>query len=60
LDVTGKVISTEIANQSMQSGEQTYTLDASKYASGSYIYELTAVQPDGQSVTLTKKMTLDK
>ena len=60
LDVTGKVISTEIANESMAAGEQTYTLDASKYASSSYIYELTAVQPNGQAVTLTKKMTLDK
>ena len=60
LDVTGKVISTEIANQSMSAGEQIYTLDASKYVSGSYIYELTAVQPNGQNVTLTKKMTLDK
>jgi hypothetical protein len=60
LDVTGKAVSTEIANESMQAGEQTYKLDASKYASGSYIYELTAVQPNGQTVTLTKKMTLDK
>jgi hypothetical protein len=60
LDVTGKVISTEIANESMSGGEQTYMLDASKYASGSYIYELTAVQSNGQSVTLTKRMTLDK
>ena len=60
LDVTGKVVSTEIANESMQAGIQTYTLDASKYASGSYIYELTAVEPNGQSVMLTKKMTLDK
>ena len=60
LDVTGKVVSTEIANESMAVGEQTYMLDASKFASGSYIYELTAVQPNGRSVTLTKKMTLDK
>ena len=60
LDVTGKVISTEIANESMSAGEQTYTLDVSKFASGSYIYELTAVQPNGQAITLTKKMTLDK
>ena len=60
LDVTGKVVSTEIANETMQAGEQTYTLDASKFASGSYIYELTAVQPNGQAVTLTKKMTLNK
>jgi hypothetical protein len=60
MDVTGKVVSTEIANESMQAGEQTYSLDASKFASGSYIYELTAVQPNGQAITLTKKMTLDK
>ena len=60
LDVMGKVISTEIANEPMQAGEQTYTLDASKLVSGSYIYELTATQSNGQSVTLTKKMTLDK
>ena len=60
LDVTGKVISTEIANEAMQAGEQTYIMDASKYASGSYIYELTAVEPNGQAVTLTKKMTFDK
>ena len=60
LDVTGKVVSTEITNESMPVGEQAYTLDASKYASGSYIYELTTVQPNGHAVTLTKKMTLDK
>jgi hypothetical protein len=60
LDVTGKAVSTKIENQLMTAGEQTYMLDASKYASGSYIYELTAVQPNGQAITLTKKMTLDK
>ena len=43
LDVTGKVISTEISNEAIQAGEQTYTFDASKFASSSYIYELTAV-----------------
>ena len=60
LDVTGKIVSTEIDNEAMQAGEQAYELDASKYASGSYIYELTAVAPNGQTVMLTKKMTFDK
>jgi hypothetical protein len=39
----------------MSDGSQIYTLDASKFASGSYIYELTAVEPNGPAVTLTKK-----
>jgi hypothetical protein len=60
LDVTGKVVSNEITNQEMGAGTQSYTFDGSKLSSGSYIYELTAVQPNGQTVTLTKKMTLDK
>jgi hypothetical protein len=60
LDVTGKPVATEFANQAMQAGAQARTLDVSELASGSYIYELTAISENGQTVTLAKKMTIDK
>jgi hypothetical protein len=60
LDVTGKAVATEFANEKMNAGPQARTLDVSELASGSYIYELTAVDENGQSVTLSRKMTLNK
>ncbi len=60
LDVTGKVVATEFANEAMQAGQQVKSLDVTELASGSYIYELTAVDANGQTVTLSKKMTLSK
>jgi len=60
LDVTGKVVTTAFANEPMSAGNQSKTLDVTELPSGSYIYELTAVDGNGQAVTLSKKMTLNK
>jgi hypothetical protein len=60
LDVTGKAVQTAFANEAMQAGSVVKTLDVSELASGSYIYELTAVDENGQTTTMSKKMTLNK
>lgn len=55
-DITGRVVATMIHNQFMNSGTHTISFDASRLASGIYIYRLQL--GDGQS--LTRKMTLIK
>ncbi len=60
MDVTGKVVSAPVTNASYGAGEQNVTLDLSRLANGSYVYELIATGADGQTVTLSKKLTLSK
>jgi len=60
LDLTGKVVRMEISGEPMTAGEHTHLVDASELASGTYIYMMTAVQPNGTTTTLSKKMTLNK
>ncbi|MHB8391925.1 MAG: T9SS type A sorting domain-containing protein, partial [Acidobacteriaceae bacterium] len=60
LDVTGKVMMTPLANVNYTAGEQTVSLDLSNLANGSYVYQLVATGQDGQTVTLSKKLTLNK
>ena len=60
MDVTGKIVATPITNVSYGTGEQTATLDLTGLANGSYVYELVATGADGQTVTLSKKLTLNK
>src|SRR5207253_314460 len=42
LDVTGKVVRTELSDAHMSAGMQEMTFDAKGLASGSYVYELNA------------------
>jgi hypothetical protein len=60
LDVTGKEVKTVVSNEAMASGPHSVTIAADDLASGSYVYELVAVQPNGHSVVLSRKMTLNK
>jgi hypothetical protein len=60
LDVTGQEVKTVVSNEAMASGPHSVTIAADDLASGSYVYELVAVQPNGHSVVLSRKMTLNK
>jgi|GEM_PF-3210416 len=60
LDVTGKVVNSDVSNVSFDAGQQIVKLDLGSLANGSYVYELIATGADGQSVTLSKKLTLVK
>jgi hypothetical protein len=60
LDVTGKIVNNTITNTAYAAGDQTVSLDLSGLASGSYLYELTATDANGQTTTLSKKLTVQK
>ncbi len=55
-DITGRVVATLVDGQSLATGTHTITFDASRLASGIYLYRLQL--GDGQ--VLTRKMTLIK
>jgi hypothetical protein len=60
VDLTGKIVRTEISAEAQTAGDHSYIFNANELASGTYVYQLTATSPNGQTVTLTKKMTLTK
>jgi len=60
MDVTGKIVNADVTNVSYATGQQSVKLDLSTLANGSYVYEMIATGADGQSVTLSKKLTLQK
>ena len=60
LDLTGKVVREELSDVSLAAGEYTHQFDAKDLSSGTYIYQLTAVDPNGVTTTLSHKMTLNK
>ncbi|HET6400628.1 MAG TPA: choice-of-anchor D domain-containing protein [Candidatus Kapabacteria bacterium] len=60
LDETGKIVNSEVTNVSYAAGQQSVRLDLGTLANGSYVYQLIATGADGQSVTLSKKLTLEK
>jgi hypothetical protein len=60
LDVTGKEVKSVMTNEALSAGAHTTSIVADDLASGSYVYELIAVQPNGQTVVLSRKMTLNK
>jgi len=60
MDVTGKVVNSDVTNVSYDAGQQSVKLDLGTLANGSYVYQLIATGADGQTVTLSKKLTLEK
>ena len=60
MDVTGKIVNADITNQQFAAGPQSVKLDLSMLPSGSYLYEMIATGADGQSATLSKKLTIEK
>lgn len=60
LDVTGKVVSADVTNVSYGAGAQTAKLDLSNLPNGSYLYELSATDANGQTSTRSKKLTVEK
>jgi hypothetical protein len=59
MDVTGKVVA-EVVSQQFSEGPQTVQFDASNLTSGTYVYELTALTASGETIKLSRKMTLSK
>ena len=59
LDVTGKVVATVAAEQ-YGMGTHPVQFDASNLTSGTYVYEMTAVTASGETIKLSRKMTLSK
>ena len=60
LDMTGKVIRTELADVAMAAGLQQIDFRADGLASGSYIYELSFTDAQGQTARLVKTMKIAK
>ncbi len=60
MDVTGRVVNSDVTNVPYEAGPQNVKLDLRVLPSGSYFYELIASGTDGQSATLSKKLTIEK
>jgi hypothetical protein len=60
LDMTGKVIATPVNNVDYIAGKNEVKFDASNLASGTYVYELSFVNANGEISKLSRKMTLNK
>jgi hypothetical protein len=60
MDVTGKVVNSDVTNMPFAAGSQSVKLDLSGLPSGSYLYQLVATGADGRSATLSSKLTLEK
>jgi hypothetical protein len=60
LDMTGKVVRTELAEVAMTAGLQQVDFRSEGLASGSYIYELSFTDADGQTTRLVKTMKVAK
>jgi hypothetical protein len=60
LDMTGKVIRTELAEASLSAGKQEIGFTAEGLASGTYIYELTFTNASGETTRIVKSMKIAK
>lgn len=60
LDMTGKVIATPVNSVEYAAGKGSFKFDASNLASGTYVYELSFVNANGEFSKLSRKMTLSK
>ena len=60
IDVTGKVVNTDVTNVAFAAGSQNVKLDLSALPSGSYLYQMIATGADGQSATLSNKLSVEK
>jgi hypothetical protein len=58
LDLTGKVMRTEASELSLGAGKHEFGLDAGGLASGSYIYELSFTNAQGETIRLVKTMKI--
>ena len=60
LDMTGKVVATPINGMDYSAGRNQFNMNAGGLASGTYVYELTFVNANGDLSKLTRKMTHTK
>jgi hypothetical protein len=60
LDITGKTVATPINGVSYSAGKSQLTFEAANLASGTYIYELSFTNANGEVSKLMRKMTLNK
>jgi len=59
-NLLGQEVATLINNASMEAGQQTAMFNANNYASGVYLYRITAQGQDAKVFTAVKKMVLVK
>lgn len=50
----------ELVNNTIKAGYYNFSWNAARLSSGTYFYSITAVSPEGNNITLTKKMLLIK
>jgi hypothetical protein len=60
LDMTGKVVATPLNGVDYSAGKAQVRFDAANLASGTYVYELSFVNANGEISKLSRKMTLSK
>ncbi|MDP4235176.1 MAG: T9SS type A sorting domain-containing protein, partial [Bacteroidota bacterium] len=60
LDITGKVVATPVNGADYSAGKAQIKFDASNLANGTYVYELSFVNSNGEVSKLSRKMTLTK
>jgi hypothetical protein len=60
IDVTGKIVNSDVTNVPYAAGSQSVKLDLSGLPNGSYLYEMIATGANGQSSTLSNKLTIEK
>jgi hypothetical protein len=60
LDLTGKVVGAGLDNVTTTAGEHSFKFNANELASGTYIYEVSFTNSNGETSVLRSKMTLNK
>ena len=60
LDMTGKVVAAPITSVDYSAGKNQFDLNAGNLSSGTYVYELSFVNANGEVSKLSRKMTLKK
>jgi hypothetical protein len=60
LDLTGKVVGTGLDNVAATAGQHSFKFNANDLASGTYIYEVSFTNSNGETSVLRSKMTLNK
>ncbi|MEP7234967.1 MAG: T9SS type A sorting domain-containing protein, partial [Ignavibacteriota bacterium] len=60
LDMSGKVITTPINGVDYSAGKNSFNMNATTLASGTYVFELTFTNTNGEISKLSRKMTINK
>ncbi len=60
LDMTGKTVATPVNSVDYATGKNSFNMNVTNLASGTYVYELSFVNANGEVSKLSRKMTLSK